>query len=510
MSMAATISDLDGNAPLRRAVGAAAIDFAIPTFVVGIAVAAASASLYLAIGLAFAMTVVVALLMPRAVPFLLLFAFLFQNWFIAASASWVTDLALFDAMRAINFVVLMAAYGCFTLAVLLNRTLVPPQVLRWIIGGWIVVGLIVLYVGLGAVRGSPRDAILYLRNILTPIACFQIALICGARFRHNLVPAVTIATLIIIAYGYGELLFTTDFLALFGGDKYIALRMKDDILHGIYDRMLADTGFVLRGIEDFMTVPLFNITGSSDDAIRIFRLSGPNFHPISYGYALAILTAWLFVHRVRWVVLLALPVMIAVGSKGALAVLTMVLLSLLVVRVFKPASARLVIVSILLLYLAGTLVLGLRGGDYHVLGLISGLREFVTGPWGHGIGEGGVTSSIGLSIDWESAQENGFTSIPVESTVGVLLYQMGVAAFAVFALVLAIGHRSWKAFTIYRRPEFLFGAVATWTITVNAFFQEEAYFAPLALGTALILIGTTLGAHLAEEPHEDPLHHRVA
>lgn len=474
-----------------------AIDFLIPALLVGIAVATVAANLYLALALAFAMTLVVALLMPRYVPFLLLFAFLFQNWFIASSASWISDLALFDGMRATNFAVLMAAYGCFTLAVFLNPSLVQRPLRKWIVGGWIVVALIALYFAFGFVRGNGRDAVLYLRNILTPFACFHVALICGARFRHSLVPAVTIATLVILAYGYCELFFTTDFLALFGGDKYIALRMQDDILHGIYDRRLAETGFVLRGIEDFMTVPLFNITGSGSDAIHIFRLSGPNFHPISYAYAIAILTGWLFMHRVRWMALLALPIMIAVGSKGALVLLVIVILMAVIVRIFKPASAKLLLIGMLGAYFAGTLILGIRGGDYHVLGLISGLREFVCNPLGHGIGVGGVTSSAGITVDWEQAQAEGYTSIPVESAVGVLLYQMGVGALVLIGFVVMIGQRMWRAFVIHRRPEFLWGAVALWTIAVNGVFQEEAFFAPLALGTALILVGTSLGALLA-------------
>jgi hypothetical protein len=36
-------------------------------------------------------------------------------------------------------------------------------------------------------------------------------------------------------------------------------------------------------------------------------------------------------------------------------------------------------------------------------------------------------------------------------------------------------------------------------ITANAFFQEEAYFAPLSLGLCLLLVGAALGSNLRAE-----------
>jgi 4-amino-4-deoxy-L-arabinose transferase-like glycosyltransferase len=81
----------------------------------------------------------------------------------------------------------------------------------------------------------------------------------------------------------------------------------------------------------------------------------------------------------------------------------------------------------------------------------------------------------------------------MESAVGVLLYQMGVAAFAVFAFVGAIG---WTAYTAWRRSgdyTILWLVVAVVVISANAVLQEEAYFSPLALGLALLLGGVGLG-----------------
>src|SRR5262249_52948896 len=81
----------------------------------------------------------------------------------------------------------------------------------------------------------------------------------------------------------------------------------------------------------------------------------------------------------------------------------------------------------------------------------------------------------------------------VESAIGVMIYQMGVAALVPLAFYAWVGILCWQR---YRRSLLLPQGLAAFGILitlVNGIFQEEALFAPLALGTMLALAGVALG-----------------
>ena len=86
------------------------------------------------------------------------------------------------------------------------------------------------------------------------------------------------------------------------------------------------------------------------------------------------------------------------------------------------------------------------------------------------------------------------TDIAVESAAGVLLYQMGVAGLAVIAIYLWLARTAWRLFGALRAPALALTAASIVIILVNGLFQEEAWFAPLALGLALAFAGLTFGA----------------
>jgi len=70
-----------------------------------------------------------------------------------------------------------------------------------------------------------------------------------------------------------------------------------------------------------------------------------------------------------------------------------------------------------------------------VLGLFAGLRDFLGNPLGQGLGIGGNLSSTSTNLDWDRAQGAGAAAVPVESAVGVMLYQMGIGSFVFFGLL---------------------------------------------------------------------------
>lgn len=443
----------------------------------------------------FVMILVTAVALPAAVPLVIATALMFQNTVVAWYAPLIPNNDAFDALRGANFVLLMAAFAAFYLAGFQRRMRAVAPLRPWLVWGVALGGVIAVYLALGAATGEPKDAIVYFRNIITPIACFYVAIIAASVYRVDLRTTVAWLAGVAIAYGYCELFFTMDFLSLFHGDVYIERNIYEQIQTGVWEEALRETGFVLRGLEDVMMTNLFNLPGFGDIFPKIFRVGGPNFHPIAFAYALSVTSTWLLFNR-RWVLpLVALPLLIAIGSKGALALLLLALF----VRVATPLlGARVTMVLTIcgaVLWVALSIVIGIRGGDYHVLGLFAGLREFLSNPVGIGLGFGGNLSSTSVNINWDLAQAEGFAGTPMESALGVLLYQMGVSSAAIFGFVAAIAWTSWKGYRRSGDLALLFPTVATLVISGNAVLQEEAYFSPLALGLCLLLGGVSLGSY---------------
>jgi hypothetical protein len=117
-----------------------------------------------------------------------------------------------------------------------------------------------------------------------------------------------------------------------------------------------------------------------------------------------------------------------VGAKGALALLLFSLAFCFVARFYTSVLAPLGLAALLAGYALFVFWTGVQIGDFHVLGLICGLNGFLTNPIGHTLGQGGNLSVDFAAIDWVKYQHAGATDIAVESAVGVLFYQMGVAA----------------------------------------------------------------------------------
>jgi len=137
---------------------------------------------------------------------------------------------------------------------------------------------------------------------------------------------------------------------------------------------------------------------------------------------------------------------------------------------------------------------GLNIGDFHVIGLMGGIFEFLGNPLGQGIGAGGNLSSEFANIDWPAAQAAGRTPFAVESAVGVLLSQIGVFAIAVIGAYIWI---AWRVLLIACKTGNDLHAAAAFglmTIIATGLFQEEAYFAPLALAMFMALAGMIVGA----------------
>ena len=198
-----------------------------------------------------------------------------------------------------------------------------------------------------------------------------------------------------------------------------------------YDKALKKTGLVSTGLLDSFTIDLFNSPLLADAGIEIMRLFGPNMHAISYAYALCFFAIFaLYRGRIAISVLLVALLFLA-NAKGPIILFLLVGASWATFKIFGARFAFACHCLALIAYAALGIVLGLSIGDYHVIGLMGGLHEFLANPIGLGIGAGGNLSSEFVNINWEDAQAAGRTPFAVESAVGVLLYQTGIFAVAI-------------------------------------------------------------------------------
>ncbi|WP_421581227.1 hypothetical protein [Shinella sp. M31] len=441
-------------------------------------------------------TAVLAVSLPAGMPTVIACAFLFQNLVVAWFTPFVPDDATFDALRGANFVILMTIFGLFLPAAFQARVRALPALRPWLHLIFALCAVITLYLALGAVRGGPKDAVIYFRNTITPLACFHIALLAASLYRVDMRLPVACLCAIAVGYGYLEQIFRMDFLALFHGDLYVQRGLKEQIEAGVWEKALRETGFVLRGLEDTMTATFFNTAFFGDALPRIFRNGGPNFHPISYAYVLSLSSAWLL-FRGRWLLpLAAFPLLLVIGSKGAAFLLAVALAARMTYRPTRPRRTLIAVVFLAAVWTAAATAYGARHGDYHVLGLIAGVRDFLGNPLGQGLGIGGNLSSASANLDWDRAQGEGAAAVPVESAVAVMLYQMGIGSFVFFGFLAALAVSAGRRLIETGRPDFLFAFVAIVTISANAVLQEEAFFSPLALGLALLLTGVSFGTHI--------------
>lgn len=445
-------------------------------------------------------TAVICLTRPMDIPLFLVAGFLFQNFVIAILSPLVPSESVFNMLRGMNFVMLATAFALFVLAAFTRQWSDHPRARYWVLAALGVSFVIAFYTGLGMVRGDAMNAAVYFRNTITPIACFFIGFLVVLLYRFDSVPGLAVMAAAAAVYGYLELFLGLDFLSLFNGDEYIKRQLTQQIESGYWEKVLRQTGFVLSGLSDTFMTTFFNLPVFADILPRIWRIVGPNFHPISYAYALSILSVTLL-FRGRWLLpMFFFPLLLIIGSKGATVVLLVATFALLLLRLSGARLAALFVIVSSVAWIGLAILFGMRSGDYHVLGFFAGIRDFMSNPLGEGLGIGGNLSSDSSRLDWEAAQAAGASAVPVESAVGVMLYQMGIGALAFFGFLFAIAARLLKRFLATSRPEYLAGFAMITVVSANAVLQEEAYYSPLALGLILVITGGTLARAISPAP----------
>jgi hypothetical protein len=438
------------------------------------------------------LAILVASFAAPALPIVLMFSCLFQNLFVSLVSPAINDLDQLNAIRAYNFILTVVAWGMVVAPYWLARGSFNRSV-RVLIdittAALIVVGAYFI-IGLAA---NPGGAIAYLRNIASPILLFQIFALVAYRHRLSLTAALVALAAFEAIYGYLELFAHDALFQLVNGDVYVNWRIKQSYDGGAWLKELHQTGRVMRSYLDTLVVDFLNTPLLADLGLRFVRILGPNFHFISYAYALAFFSVILFAIGRWWYALLALPLLLVIGSKGALVYAVLVILAmawLLRLRGFQPFGFY---AALLLVYVAAGIVTGISTQDYHVIGFLGGLRGFLVNPIGRGVGVGGNLSLDMSTIDWNQSQYLGHTDVAVESAIGVLLYQMGICAVLIVAIVVWIAVRLWRLYLASGSRLHAAASFTLITLTANGVFQEEAIFAPLAFGVAFGFAGLLLG-----------------
>ncbi len=436
------------------------------------------------------------------VPPVLIFSYLFQNLFVALVSPHLGSLDDFNAIRAYNFVLTAAAWTVVAAHYFTSRQSFDRRLRRLMDVSFLALGIVAVYFAIG-LASNPKGAAVYLRNIATPFMLFHCFALIGFRFRIAVQGAFVVMAWALVAYGYGEALMQERLFELTNGGTYVELssRVNDP---AAWLKELQQYGRVLRSYFDTLAVDFLNTPLLGDLRITVHRLLGPNFHAISYAYALAFFALVLAASGNVLYLLAAAPLLVLIGSKGAIVLVIAAIAGLIVSRFIRWRGLFWLYVAALLAWAAAGIVIGLRAGDYHVIGFLGGLENFAHHPLGQGLGSGGNLRLDTTQIDWSRSQQLGQTDVAVESAVGVMLSQMGFGAIAILLAALWI---VWRVWTLYMHTgDRLTGiaALGLFAILVNGIFQEEALFAPLAFGTMMALAGLLLGRSCRAETAAEP------
>ena len=352
--------------------------------------------------------------------------------------------------------------------------------------------VIVAYTVLGAARSSPGSAIPYFRSSSIALVGLLIGWDVGRSAGYR---SVALCYLVSLGLGLGvallEVTAPIPYYEWINASRYYSLSLS--AASSIVSIEMSRAQDVLT----YQTGGFFNIVGGGWQTVRF---GGPNMHSVSYAYVLSVAAIVAASLGAYWYVLGIAPLLFLAGVKGAAVLLLWSLSLSLLGCCCGPkvlAASGLALGST---YVGFAIWFGLAAGDYHVIGLIGGVNGFLHNPLGHGIGVGGnlsvdVTRSD-LTGQWDLNQRYG-ADVPLESAIGVMLYQMGVGVVAVAAVI-------WLAFAagfrhIWRATNVIPLAIAI--VTVNGLLQEEA-FSPFAMGLLTIFAGV-LSAGFSPQGAED-------
>jgi hypothetical protein len=419
---------------------------------------------------------------------------IYQNLIVSVFTPGMDYQPTFVVLEGTNFAVLA------TLAVIALNRLMSPYWWRQSRGLiWLVLAALAmtaLYSLIGAGKAGPTSALVYFRNFTSPLFAILVGLDLGRTWGFKTIASTFIFS-VVLAIGLGLIEYTNpiDYYAWTNQVTFYRLRYSAD----------PPPFYVPADIVYHFTNAFLNISGSSRDGMTTFRYGSSIITPTSFAYVLSVVSlVAVSLRRSSWLVV-TLPMMFLLGAKGAS---LLFIISLILWWIWKlTCSKPMVMFSGVLLaigYVTLGITVGLANNDYHVIGFLGGVHSFMSNPLGHGLGVGG-NQSAAAQVGFKMDGPGGFTHLgadfALESAVGVLLYQTGIASLLIFAVFIAVARagplgelRGNQLRPV--RQDIIFFAVAT--IMVNGVYQEEAY-SPYAAGMIMLLCSCAIAN--ARRPH---------
>lgn len=441
----------------------------------------------------------IALALPAYVTPVAIFTLVFQNIFVSIMSPIINSPSELEFIKGYNFLGCAVMWATVVSVWLIRWRSAPAGVVKLMLAGAAVMAVIGVYFLLGFVQDR-MPAIIYLRNVAFPLLMFQLALLTASSHPAPVTRILIAIGVLMIVCGYIEFAFRDFWLDITNGHAYWRFEEIKATDTGVWEREMRATGHVTVDLKDrfqfsFLNTPLLDGLGLPP----FLRVFGPNISAISFAYGLSFFVLFMFATRRYLIAAFALPLAILCGVKGGLIMVLFVVAGLVGTAVIGAVPTLVAGCFAAVAYAVVGIYVGLQIGDYHVIGFMGGLNGFVQNPAGRGLGIGGNLGADFASIDWSAAQHAGAVDGAVESAVGVLLYQMGVAALVPLAYYGAIAFLVWRRYVRSRllvQGMVAFGILIT---LVNGVFQEEALFAPLALGMLMSLAGLALGNAIRAE-----------
>lgn len=440
----------------------------------------------------------IAVALPGYGPIVAIVVLLFQNLFVSAFSPLYSAPAQLDFVKGYNFLTCAILWLVNVVMYLWGARSRSRAVNVWMLASTLVMAAVGIYLLIG-LRIDAKPAAIYLRNIILPFLLFQIALLTAATYRLRTTPLLVAVAALLFACGLFEFAFRDAWLWLTNGVTYWEIDGSKAMDAGVWEKQMRSTGRVMVELKDRFLVSFFNTPLLEPLGIStVLRIFGPNISAISFAYGVGFFVLFLLaVGRVA-LALAGFALLILCSVKGALFMVLFVGAAWIGTRLIGAVATLALWLLAMAAYAALVIVSGLKIGDYHVIGFMGGVNGFLQMPLGRGLGIGGNLSGDFTSIDWEAAQHAGAVDGAFESAVGVLLYQMGVAALVPLGFCAALALRLWRLYAASGILAQGLPAFGILTVLVNGMFQEEALFSPPALGFMLAMAGLVLGSAIRD------------
>ncbi|MER2519267.1 MAG: hypothetical protein ABTQ34_01100 [Bdellovibrionales bacterium] len=421
---------------------------------------------------------------------ILLASLCFQNTMIAVVTPQIVKDSNFTILQATNFGILCLVTAFAGPAWLRMRKFFPAangRLLQWTFLFFVV---IVVFTGIGIVNSSPASALIYARTYLTGLMMMAVGLALGSRFMMNYMSNIVRAiALICVVWGVLEYTVTGELYGFFNFVDYMRLKWAN----------ATDAVFTsIQDVVNFGNHAYLNLSGQLGSGVEILRLKGPTLHTISYGYVLAFCCLVSYIYHRPVLALATFALVMLVGAKGPMILTILSIgLSLIYTRTRNHRWLMLALTVCLGIIFVSGLIYGFYTNDYHILGLMGGVRGFLENPLGRGIGVGGNLSDLGQKeLNFALYQQTGTADFALESAFGVMIYQIGLFGTVVFLLFY---RRLWTNVmeAVLARPEeprLIVVPIALAFLIVNSVFQEEV-FLPTGWGLWLLLSGMLMARH---------------